>query len=488
MDSLSTLREDQPAGQTPRERAGDPTSESSTDPVTLDEPFHWAPPDLSRGSKWHRDRVASLREASKTCEDPEKAFRDGLRILDIHRNNYNQEGPDPKCLQLIWWEFPQEHWEALREGSPMNFLQDPPPGIQDNSPMTPEQCRVAGEFVDELKELGVLRPPEEGEVVLSSAPLFCVPKEGQPGEWRVIADMLRGGQNDCIGSDPVFLPRVTHILDSLYEGGYSAVVDASKFFYQFPTFPPDRVHLGIKHPITGEVLVYHGLPMGSRNSPSLAGRYGTSFLRKLREDTPIFQGEVSASCFWTAFGHPDDYQPGLGYGYVLKSSPTTAAAWAKAFVDDFLIHGQTYQDCARALTAFLDQALKCGLLCHPKKLVAPTQRVKYCGVILDTSGTPTCHIPDTKKERASAMIRHLLSNPSREWSRLALSVVGGVLESLAECTPRRIGHTYLKSLHYQIHPPGTGTGLDPYLSSTQLSSRTLKELTWWALHLEVGQG
>ena len=42
-----------------------------------------------------------------------------------------------------------------------------------------------------------------------------------------------------IGADPVFLPKVTHVLDRLYTGGYSAVVDASKFFYQFPTHPDD---------------------------------------------------------------------------------------------------------------------------------------------------------------------------------------------------------------------------------------------------------
>ena len=101
-------------------------------------------------------------------------------------------------------------------------------------------------------------------MTFSNAPLFCVPKEGQPGEWRVIADMLHGGQNACMASDPVFLPRTTHILSQMYSGGYSAVVDASKFFYQFKTLISERKYLGLIHPVTGVHYRWRGLPMGSR--------------------------------------------------------------------------------------------------------------------------------------------------------------------------------------------------------------------------------
>ena len=124
------------------------------------------------------------------------------------------------------------------------------------------------EFVEELIGLGTLAPLKDEEVK-ATAPLFCIPKEGQPGQWRVIADMLRGGQNSAIGNDPVFLPRLLHILGEIYQGRWSAVVDASKFFYQFSTHPDDRPYLGIKHPKTGQLLAYYGLPMGAGNSPAL---------------------------------------------------------------------------------------------------------------------------------------------------------------------------------------------------------------------------
>ncbi len=158
----------------------------------------------------------------------------------------------------------------------MNFLVDPPEIIHHNAALDDEQIRVTAAFVDELLELGVVSTLEEGYDIVTTAPMFCVPKEGQEGEWRVIADMLRGGQNSCIGNDPVFLPRPAHILEGLYGHRFSAVVAASKFFYQFKTHPDDRRFLGLLHPVTNILYAYFGLPMGGANSPSLAGRYGLS--------------------------------------------------------------------------------------------------------------------------------------------------------------------------------------------------------------------
>jgi hypothetical protein len=76
--------------------------------------------------------------------------------------------------------------------------------------------------------------------MVANGPLFCLPKPGQPGQWRVLSDMKRGGQNKCIGVDPTVFPKTGVILDQLYAGGYSAVVDASKFFYNFPTRKDER--------------------------------------------------------------------------------------------------------------------------------------------------------------------------------------------------------------------------------------------------------
>jgi hypothetical protein len=171
----------------------------------------------------------------------------GLQDLRRHRSNYDSEGPKPTHLQLLWWEFPPEWWDELRNGCPMNFLHKPAAEITPNSELTPEQITIAEEFVHELVSLGVLVEVKPGEMV-TNGPIFCLPKPGQPGQWRVLSDMRRGGQNAAVGSDPTVFPKSGVILDQLYAQGYSAVVDASKFFYNFPTRPDEQKYLGCIHP------------------------------------------------------------------------------------------------------------------------------------------------------------------------------------------------------------------------------------------------
>jgi hypothetical protein len=85
------------------------------------------------------------------------------------------------------------------------------------------------------------------------------------------------------------------------------------------------------------------------------------------------------------------------------------------------------------------------MLCHPGKLTPPAQSVKYTGLIFDTQAEPMLLIPEDKRSKALAMTVYACQQKDKI-SRLALSIVVGVLESLAKVTPTRIGHTYLRSL------------------------------------------
>jgi hypothetical protein len=164
-------------------------SDSDADAPTFD----WTPPDLSVGGDWCNERVATLWEAASTLPFPEEVVKEGLALLTIHRGNYTSTGPSPKLLQLLWWEFPPEHWTALREGCRMNFLIQAEACIHDNATMDHEQLDVAAGFVDELLELKIVQLLGDGAEVLMNAPLFTVPKDGQEGQWIVIADMGQGG-------------------------------------------------------------------------------------------------------------------------------------------------------------------------------------------------------------------------------------------------------------------------------------------------------
>jgi hypothetical protein len=57
--------------------------------------------------------------------------------------------------------------------------------------------------------------------------------------------------------------------------------------------------------------------------------------------------------------------------------------------------------------------------------------------------------------------------------RLSLAVVVGVLESLVEATPTRVGHTFLRHLHENLHPPDWEGSDLPYFSFTTLDERDI---------------
>jgi hypothetical protein len=193
--------------------------------------------------------------------------------------------------------------------------------------------------VDELKSLGILAKAE-GPLKANCA-LFCVEKgPKQPDEKRCIADMKKGGQNDCIGKDPTFLVRSEDILPHLYPGGWTAIADASKYFHNFKTHPDERLYLGCIHPVTGEELVYVGLPMGSASSPSIACRMGNSVMRLLKSESPAFQGKARENT-WRKSMSGRGYDKRLGHGRVRVGTDGLPVALIRGMVDDFLVHGPT---------------------------------------------------------------------------------------------------------------------------------------------------
>ena len=229
------------------------------------EEWKWEVPDLREGGEWFQARVKSLQKAIQGLPNQDELYTAGLESLAVHRGNYTKDGP--KFLQLLWWEFPPEHHEALREGCRMNFLILPSGELKLNAKMDEGERKAAGKFVDELEALGVLEEAK-GELKANCA-LFCVDKgPKQPDEKRCIADMKQGGQNDCIGKDPTFLVQSDDILPHLYPEGWTAIADASKYFHNYKTHPDEHLYLGCIHPVSGRHLVYLGLPMGSASSPS----------------------------------------------------------------------------------------------------------------------------------------------------------------------------------------------------------------------------
>ena len=94
-----------------------------------------------------------------------------------------------------------------------------------------------------------------------------------------------------------------------------------------------------------------------------------------------------------------------------------------------------------------------------------------------------------KAERAMAMAQYVGGFPSdKDFSRLALSVVAGTLESLSDATPNRLGHTYLRATHALIHPEGGETGREGHCTSCRISQAVKREMNWWSRLLADPRG
>jgi hypothetical protein len=447
--------------------------------------WEWQVPDLSEGGEWFKARVKSLKEAIKGAPNSEELYAGGLKALAIHRGNYTEAGPQK--LQLLWWEFPKEHHEGLREGFRMNFLITPEGELQLNSEMDELERKVAGKFVDELESLGVLA--EAKGKLLANCALFCVDKgPKQPDEKRCIADMKKGGQNACIGKDPTFLVRSEDILPHLYPGGWTAIADASKYFHNYKTHPEEHLLLGCIHPVTGKHLVYLGLPMGSASSPSIACRMGNSAVRQLKQESKAFMGRPIENT-WRKSLSGGEYDSRLGHGRVYLGEDGLPAALIWGMVDDFMIHGPTKRKTCQAFSDFMDYSVRLGIICQRIKTKPPAQKQIFCGMEYDTQNVPTLRIPEEKVSRGLATIEYLISQNTRgRLSRLAVAVGNGFLQCLVEGTPARQGQTYLRKLYDKVHELEEIWGRAMYYTEIELSEECVADLQWWENYLRINSG
>jgi hypothetical protein len=185
-------------------------------PPNMDAPFEWEAPDLKDGGEWREARLNKLRTITQSWYDQDDVMIEGRCLLASHRLNYTSQGA--QCLEILLWEWPPEHWESLRFGGSMNFMETPTPGLEDNGKMNECHLKIAVAFVTELISLWVLALVPHGVLLLNACPLFLVAKPGQPDQWRCIADMKKGHQNQSCAADPVHMTCTEDILPHMYPG------------------------------------------------------------------------------------------------------------------------------------------------------------------------------------------------------------------------------------------------------------------------------
>ena len=370
----------------------------------------------------------------------------------------------------------------------MNFMEAPTPRKVPNQDLKGPALKAAIQFVDELISLKVLCLPPPSAKIFNYFPLFLVPKPGQPGQFRTIADGKSGGQNEVCVADPCLMTNPDYILSYLYTNGFSATLDLSKYFHMFLTKASEHQYMGLEHPKIGTTYIYKTFPMGTRNSPGASGRFGAAFLRTVIDSSDLFHGTPIDNSLQQYFSQTIIH-PTYGEGRVLIGSDGLPVVLIWMHVDDILIHAPTLLKLEAALDHIMSTIVRLGLICQPSKTSLPSQRVTFCGFEYDTTSTPSLHIPQSKVSRAFAITSYLLSDASSSLSRLIVSIVVGYLQSLVPATPGNIGAALLRPIYFDLHNMSTislPNTKEAYFSIMELSERSRLCLQWWIDALSGG--
>jgi hypothetical protein len=124
--------------------------------------------------------------------------------------------------------------------------------------------------------------------------------------------------------------------------------------------------------------------MGPANSPSLAGQYGTAFLRLLKTDCSLYQGTLLTMRWWKSFDGIKSCDSSPGQGRVLIGDNGLPASLVWSHCDAFYISRPTKEKIMVVLKAFLDKSMGVGILCHQGKLTTLSQSAKYTRDLLST--------------------------------------------------------------------------------------------------------
>jgi hypothetical protein len=89
----------------------------------MDAHFASEAPDLIEGGEWYEALLHKIRTISQGWYDQDAVLLEGRLLLASHRLNYTSQGA--QHLNILWWEWPPEHWELLRFGASMNFMETP---------------------------------------------------------------------------------------------------------------------------------------------------------------------------------------------------------------------------------------------------------------------------------------------------------------------------------------------------------------------------
>ena len=148
-----------------------------------------------------------------------------------------------------------------------------------------------------------------------------------------------------------------------------------------------------------------------------------------------------------------------------------------AYQDDFIVFGDTFEECLAAWVHLINLFLKLGFDINYKKLVSPTTNLIFLGITLD-SKTMTLSLPTNKLVDIRSEL--VAWRSKQRASKRQLQSLAGKLSHAAHVV--RGGRTFLRRLFNALR------SLRRPSHKTRITSALLQDITWWQSFMPTFNG
>jgi hypothetical protein len=222
------------------------------------------------------------------------------------------------------------------------------PFYQGRRVLAPEEQKGMVNCMEEMKQMGLVRPSRSPW----AANVRMVQKKS--GEWRLCVD-YRDVNKRTVNPDPYLLPKIDCTLDALGGSSYFCSLDLLWGYFQVPlaesSIPKTAFYTPRMSPSHWE---FRRMPFGLQGAPA------------------TFQRMV------------DRVLEGIEYHIAL------------AYLDDVIVYGRTFEECASRLELVLERVHQAGLKLKPIKCDLFKRSLEFLGHVVTSEGITT----DPKKTAA----------------------------------------------------------------------------------------
>ena len=272
-----------------------------------------------------------------------------------------------------------------------------------------------------------------------------IPKQGQPGRWRLILDLSsphHHSVNDGIASElcSIKYATVDNAVQQILQLGRNtllAKIDIEQAYRNIPIHPSDRRLLGMSW--KGALYIDTVLPFGLRSAPK------------------IFSA-IADTLEWIGIHE--------GISILLH------------YLDDFLTMGREHTlECQHNLERLIYLCQRLGLPLKWQKLEGPATILVFLGILLDTQRMEM-RLPEDKLKELKSLITKWLSRKSGK-KRELLSLIGKLSHAAKIITPGRI---FLRRMIDVAH------GVKHLDHWVHLNQDFKSDLAWWQTFIDSWNG